>query len=84
MSHVFLDHGQCPDVSLSLMLEEVAFELRQRDTVYPRLIEQGRLTQATAERHYRAMVGVQQFLQRWSQMELFMAEEAPHARSKRS
>lgn len=80
MAEVFLDHAQCPVVSLSLMLEEVAFELRQRDTVYPRLIAQGRLSQTIAERHYRAMVGVQRFLLRWGQLDLFPpGKEGQHA-----
>lgn len=79
MPEVFLDHAACPDVSLSLLLEEVAYELRQRDRVYPRLIEQGRLTQATAARHYRAMVGVQRFLQTWTQLDLFTSQEATDA-----
>lgn len=82
MQDMFLDHGHCSDVSLSLMLEEIAYELRQRDRVYPRLIEQGRLTQAIAERHYRAMVGVQRFLQTWSQLDLFPSQEVTHALQK--
>ena len=79
MPEVFLDHGQCPAVSLSLMLEEVAFELRQRDKVYPRLIDQGRLTQTVAKRHYCAMVGVLKFLQTWTQLDLFTTQEATDA-----
>jgi hypothetical protein len=71
MSNVFLDHAQCQDISPGLMLEEVAYELSMRDRVYPRLVEHGKLSQAEAERHSRALVGVQRFLQHWSQMELF-------------
>jgi hypothetical protein len=82
MSNVFLDHALCQTCPLGLMLEEVAYELSMRDRVYPRLVELGKLSQVEAEAHYRALVGVQQFLQSWSQMEMFTSQEAQHALQK--
>jgi hypothetical protein len=79
MTNVFLDHGACQPVPRATMLEEVAYELHQRDRVYPRLAKLGRVSQAELERHDGAMVSVLRFLQRWGQLELF-AEEGQHAR----
>lgn len=44
-----------PSATIAEVIGEVAREIRVRDSVYPRLVLQGRLTQGEADRRMRAL-----------------------------
>lgn len=56
------------DVCLADMLAEVTRELAQRERVYPRLVEAGKLSQADADRQMLCMRAVETYLSKMSEI----------------